>query len=73
MFGKKASKRILTRKMQDHVIDLKEGFVLRKEQVYFLSREEREKIKKTYIRLSKSLQTVPAFFIGKKNGKKRMV
>ena len=73
MFGKKASKRILTRKIQDHVIDLKEGFVPRKGQVYFLSKEEREKIKKTYIRPSKSLQTAPVFFIGKKDGKKRMV
>ncbi len=65
MFGKKASKRILTRKIQDHVIDLKEGFVPRKGQVYFLSKEEREKIKKTYIRLSKSLQTAPVFFYRK--------
>jgi len=51
---------------------LKKEFVPRKE------REEvrefiQEQTKKGYIRLSKSLQTVLVFFIGKKNVKKRMV
>ena len=32
------------RKMWDHVIKLKEGFVLRKEKVYPLSREERREV-----------------------------
>ena len=43
VFGKKASKRILTRKMWDHVIETKKRFVLRKRKVYLLSREERYK------------------------------
>jgi len=33
------------RKMWNHVIDLKEGFVLRKEKIYSLSREEREEVR----------------------------
>ena len=53
----------------------------RKEKIYPLSREEREEVrefvkeqlKKEYIWPSKSLQTAPVFFVGKKNGKKRMV
>ena len=44
VFGKKASKRISTRKLWDHTIDTKEGFVLRKGKVYPLLREEREDI-----------------------------
>jgi len=60
---------------------MKEGFVLRKGKVYLLSREEREKVhefiqeqlRKWYIRSSKSPQMAPVFFIGKKDGKKRMV
>ena len=60
---------------------MKEGFVPRKERVYSLSREEREEVhkfiqeqlRKGYIRLSKSSQTAPVFFVGKKDGKKRMV
>jgi len=81
VFGKKQSERMLTRKMWDHAIKVKERFVLRKGKVYLLSREEREEVcefireqlKKGYIRLSKSLQMAPVFFVGKKNGKKRMV
>ena len=46
-----------------------------------MSREEREEVRKFvkeqlrkgYIQPSKSLQTAPVFFIGKKDGKKRMV
>jgi len=63
------------------VIDVKEGFVLRKGKVYPLSREKREEVRefmkeqlrKGYIRLSKSPQTAPVFFVGKKDEKKRMV
>ena len=81
MFGKKQSERMLTRKLWDYMIDMKEGFVLRKGKVYPLSREEREEVRefvkeqlrKGYIRLSKSPQTVPVFFVGKKDGKKRIV
>jgi len=45
IFGKKQSKRIPTRKIWDHAIELKEGFVPRKGNIYPLSREEREKVK----------------------------
>ena len=46
-----------------------------------MSREEREEVRefikeqlqKVYIRPSKSPQTVPVFFVGRKDGKKRMV
>ena len=70
-----------TRKIWDHAIDMKEGFVLGKGKVYLLSREEREEVRefiqeqlrKGYIRPSKSPQTAPVFFMGKKDGKKRMV
>ena len=81
IFGKKQSKRIPTQKIWDYVIDMKKGFMLRKGKVYSLSREEREEVcefiqkqlRKGYIRLSKSPQTTPVFFVGKKDGKKRMV
>ena len=81
MFRKKQSERMPTRKVWDHVIDVKEGFVLRKGKVYLLSREEREEVRefvkeqlrKGYIQPSKSLQTAPVFFVGKKDGKKWMV
>ena len=33
-----------TRKLWNHAIDIKEGFVLRKRKAYLLSREEREKV-----------------------------
>jgi len=42
VFGKKQSERMPTRKLWNHVIDVKEGFMLRKGKVYPLSREERE-------------------------------
>ena len=81
MFGKKQSERMPMRKLWDHAIDVKEGFMPRKGKVYPLSREEREKVRefvkkqlrKGYIWLSKSPQTVLVFFVGKKDGKKRMV
>ncbi len=73
MFGKKQSERMPTRKLWDHAIDIKEGFVPQKGKVYLLSREEREEVRefvkeqlrKGYIRPSKSLQTAPVFFCGK--------
>ena len=81
VFGKKVSERILTRKIWDHTIDIKEGFVPKKGKVYLLSREEREEVckfiqeqlRKEYIRPSKSPQTALLFFVGKKDSKKRMV
>ena len=73
--------RISTQKIWDHTIDVKEGFVLRKGKVYPLSKEEREEVRefiqeqlrKEYIQLSKSPQTVLVFFVGKKDRKKQIV
>ena len=70
-----------TRKVWNHTINMKKRFVLRKGKVYPLSREEREEVqefikkqlRKGYIRFSKSPQTAPVFFVGKKDRKKRMV
>ena len=81
VFGKKQSERMPTRKVWDHAIDVKEGFVPRKGKVYPLSREEREEVRefvkeqlqKGYIWPLKSPQTAPVFFVGKKDRKKRMV
>jgi len=81
VFGKKQSERMPMRKLWDYTIDVKEGFMPQKGKVYPLLREEREEVRefvkeqlrKEYIRLSKSLQMVPVFFVGKKDGKKRMV
>ena len=81
VFGKKQSEWMPTRKVWDHTIDMKEGFVPRKGKVYPLSREEREEVqefikkqlKKRYIRPLKLPQTAPVFFVGKKDKKKRMV
>jgi len=69
------------RKLWDHTIDMKEGFVPRKEKVYSLLRKEQEEIhefimeqlRKGYIRSLKLPQMALEFFIGKKDGKKQMV
>ena len=61
IFVKKASKRMPTRKLQNHAIETKKEFVPRKGKVYLLSREKREKVhefiseqlRKGYIRPSK--------------------
>ena len=81
MFRKIESKRIPTRKIWDHAIDLKKMFKPRKGKIYPLSKDEREEVqkfinnqlRKGYIRPSKSPQMSPVFFVGKKDGKKRMV
>jgi len=81
VFRKKQLERMPMKKVWDHAIDVKKGFVPRKGKVYPLLREEREEIRefvkeqlrKEYIWPSKSLQTAPVFFVGKKDGKKRMV
>ena len=81
MFGKKQLERMLTRKVWDHTIKVKEGFVPRKGKVYLLLRKEREEVRefiqeqlrKGYIWPSKSSQIVPVFFVRKKDGKKQMV
>jgi len=81
VFRKKQSERMPMRKLWDHAIEVKEGFMPRKGKVYPLSREEREEVRefvkkqlrKGYIWPSKSPQTGLVFFVGKKDGRKRMV
>ena len=81
MFGKVKSERMPTRKIWNHAIDLKETFKLQKERIYPLSKIEREEVqkftedqlRKRYIRLSKSPQMSPVFFVGKKDRSKQMV
>jgi len=46
IFRKKQSKRILIKRIWDHVIKTKKEFVLRKGKMYLLSREERKEIYK---------------------------
>jgi len=81
VFRKVKSERMLTRKIWDHVIDLKEMFKPQKRRIYLLSKNKREKVqkfiedqlRKGYIRPSKSPQKSPVFFVGKKDGSKRIV
>jgi len=75
VFGKVEFKRMPTRKIWDHAIDLKETFKPRKRKIYPLSKNKREEdqLRKGYIRPSKSPQTSPVFFVSKKNRSKRMV
>jgi len=81
VFRKKQSERMPIRKVWDHPIEVKKGFVLRKGKMYPLSREEqkevrefvKEQLRKGYIWLSKSPQMALVFFVEKKDGKKRMV
>jgi len=81
VFGKKKSERMPVQKAWDHAIELKEGFMPKKEKVYSLLREEREKVqafiedqlRKGYIRPSKSPQTSPVHFVAKKDSKRRIV
>ena len=62
VFEKKESERIPIRKAWDHAIDLREGFVPKKNKIYPLSRVEREEVqefvkdqlRKGYIRPLKS-------------------
>ena len=62
-------------------ISLREDFVPRKERTYLISKKEKEEVRefmeeqlrKGYIRPSKSPQTLPVFFVGKKDRKKRIV
>ena len=81
VFEKKKSERMPIRKAWDHAIDLREGFVPKKNKIYPLSRVEREKVqefvkdqlRKGYIRPLKSPQTSLVFFVLKKDEKKRIV
>jgi len=78
VFGKVELERMPIRKLWDHAINLKEDFIPRKRRLYLMSRQEKEEVRefveeqlrKRYIRLSKSPQTSPVFFVGKKDGKK---
>ena len=45
VFEKKQSERIPTRKVWNHAIEVKEGFMPRKRKVYLLSRKEREEVR----------------------------
>jgi len=81
VFGKIESERMLTKKIWNHAIDLKKTFKPWKGKIYPLSKNEREEVqnfmedqlRKGYIRPSKSPQTSPVFFVGKKDGNKWMV
>ena len=81
VFGKVESEKMLVRKVWDHAIDLHNNFKASKARVYSLSRNKKEEVqkfvdehlKKGYIRPSKSPQTSPVFFVGKKDGGKHMV
>jgi len=72
---------MLTRKVWDHAIDLKETFKPQKGRIYPLFKNEREEVqnfmedqlRKGYIRLSKSPQMSLVFFVGKKDRSKQMV
>ena len=70
-----------TRKVWDHAIDLKKTFKPKKRRIYSLSKDKREEVqkfvnnqlRKGYIRLSKSSQMSPVFFVAKKDRSKRIV
>jgi len=81
VFVKVESEKMPVWKVWDHTIDVKEDFKPSKAKVYLLSRNERKEVqkfvdkhlKKGYIRPSKLQQTSLVFFVGKKDGRKRMV
>ena len=81
VFSKKESECMPIRKPWDHAIDLKDTFKPKKGRIIPLLPQEQEEVtmflddqlKKGYIRPSKSPQTLPVFFIPKKDGKKHMV
>ena len=81
VFGKVELERMPTRKIWDHTIDLKEIFKLQKRRIYLLSKDERKEVqnfvndqlRKGYIRLLKSPQISPVFFVGKKDRNKKIV
>ena len=71
VFGKVESEKMLTRKVWDYTIDLKEMFKPKKGKIYPLSKNEKKEVqnfvedqlKKRYIRLLKSPQILPVFFV----------
>jgi hypothetical protein len=81
VFQKRESECMLLRKLWDHMIKMKLGFVLKKSKVYLLSPLEQEEevdsfiteqLRKGYIWPSKLPQTSPIFFWPKKDLKKWM-
>jgi len=72
---------MLTRKVWDHTIDLKEIFKPKKGRIYLLFKNKKEEVqnfiedqlRKGYIRLSKSPQILLVFFVSKKDREKSMV
>ena len=76
IFSEKAASRFPLQKPWDHAIDLKDSFKPKKGRLILLSPEEQkevsefvdEQLTKGYIRLSKSEQTSPVFFVLKKDG-----
>jgi len=81
VFGKVESQKMPTRKIWDYAIDLKKTFKPQKGKIYPLLKNKREEVqnfmedqlRKGYIRPSKSPQTLPVFFVSKKNRSKQMV
>ena len=81
VFDKTRSERMPVKKLWDHEIELKEGFIPKKAKVYPMSPTEKEEVEafvkhqleKGYICPSKSPQTSPVFFVPKKERTKRMV
>ena len=81
VFGKAELKRIPVRKPWNHAINLRKDFIPKKERTYLILREKKEKVRelmekqsrKGYIRSSKLSQTLPVFFIRKKNEKKKII
>jgi len=69
---------MLTKKLQDYAIEVKEEFVPRNRKMYLLLREEKwevyefikEQLRKEYIRPSKLSQIASVFFVRKMDGKK---
>jgi len=60
---------MLTKKVWDHVIEVKKEFVSRKGKLYLFSREKvhkfiKKQLRKGYIRPSKLSQMAPVFFAG---------
>ena len=81
VFKKAELERMPVRKPWDHIINLREDFVPRKKRTYLMLREKKKKVRefveeqlrKGYVRPSKLPQTSLVFFVGKKNGNKRIV
>jgi len=81
VFGKVEPERMPVRKVWDHAIDLHGDFKASKVRVCPLSRDKKEEVqkfvnehlKKGYTRPSKLPQTLPVFFVDKKDGEKHMV